>query len=111
MIAGVDERVVGREVGAARIAEYDVDALGLEALHDGIDGARIIRADLLDTLATALRAFGSLSAPAAVAADSGTIATSGNSSSVPQRVHSASWSLTILPQPGHWRRNSSRSER
>ena len=26
------------------------------------------------------------------------------SSSVPQRVHSASWSLTTLPQPGHWRR-------
>jgi hypothetical protein len=37
--AGVDERVVGRQVGAARQAEDDVDALRLEALHHGIDRA------------------------------------------------------------------------
>ena len=34
----VDERVVGREVRAAGVAEYDVDAFGLEAFHDGVDG-------------------------------------------------------------------------
>ena len=47
----------------------------------------------------------------AYAADSGSIATSGKSSSVPQRVHIASCSWTIFPQPGHCRRTSSRSER
>ena len=47
----------------------------------------------------------------AAAADSGSIAISGNSSSVPQRVHNASCSLTILPQPGHCLRSSSRSVR
>ena len=37
--APVVERVVGREVGAARDPEYVLDALGLEALHDGVDGS------------------------------------------------------------------------
>ena len=36
------ERVVGREVGAAGQAEYDVDALRLQALHDGIDRAHAL---------------------------------------------------------------------
>ena len=35
--AGVDEGVVGGEVRAAGKAEYDVDALRLQALHQGID--------------------------------------------------------------------------
>jgi len=35
--AGVVEGVVGREVRAAGQAEYDVDTLGLEAFHQGID--------------------------------------------------------------------------
>src|SRR5262245_6742044 len=35
----VHERVVGRKVRAARIAEYDIDTFGLEAFHDGVDGA------------------------------------------------------------------------
>ena len=43
------------------------------------------------------------SLPTVYAADSGSIATSGNSSSVPQRMHIASCSLTTLPQPGHCR--------
>ena len=34
---GVVQRVVGGEVGAARDAEYVLDALGLEAFHDGVD--------------------------------------------------------------------------
>ena len=36
-----DPRVHERVVGAGsppRIAEYDVDAFGLEAFHDGVDG-------------------------------------------------------------------------
>ena len=37
--ARVVQRVVGRQVGAARVAEYDVHALGLEAVHDGVDGS------------------------------------------------------------------------
>ena len=37
--AGVVERVVGGEVGAAGDPEYVLDALGLEALHDGVDGS------------------------------------------------------------------------
>ncbi len=37
--AGVDEGVVRGEVGAARVAEYDFDALSLEAFHDGVDGS------------------------------------------------------------------------
>ena len=36
--ARVDECVVGRKVRAAGIPEYDVNAFGLEALHDGVDG-------------------------------------------------------------------------
>ena len=39
------------------------------------------------------------------------IACSGNSSSVPQLVQSASWSITTRPQVGHWRRSSRFSER
>ena len=39
----VDERVVGREVRAAGKAEYDVDALRLQALHDGIDRSHALR--------------------------------------------------------------------
>ena len=35
--AGVVERVVGGKVGAARDPEYVLDALGLEAFHDGVD--------------------------------------------------------------------------
>ena len=35
--AGVVERVVGGEVRAAGDAEYGVDALGLQALHDRVD--------------------------------------------------------------------------
>jgi hypothetical protein len=35
--ARVVHRVVGREVRAAGIAEYDVDTLRLEALHDRVD--------------------------------------------------------------------------
>ena len=35
--ARVDERVVGREVGAAGEAEYDVHTLRLQAFHHGID--------------------------------------------------------------------------
>ena len=35
--ARVVERVVGGQVGAARDPEYVLDALGLEALHDGVD--------------------------------------------------------------------------
>jgi hypothetical protein len=35
--AGVVHRVVGREVRAAGIPEYDVDALRLETLHDRVD--------------------------------------------------------------------------
>src|SRR5687768_4347060 len=46
-----------------------------------------------------------------IATDSGSIACSGKSSSVPQRVQIASWSFTTRPQPGHWRRSSSRSLR
>src|SRR5690349_12822788 len=34
----VHERVVGGQVGTTGIAEYDVDAFGLEAFHDGVDG-------------------------------------------------------------------------
>ncbi len=41
--AAVDEGVVRREVRAAGIAEYDVDTLGLQALHDGIDCAHRFR--------------------------------------------------------------------
>src|SRR4051812_43786357 len=37
--AGVVERVIGRQVRAARVPEYDLDALGLEAVHDGVDSA------------------------------------------------------------------------
>src|SRR3712207_5068078 len=37
--AAVDERVVGGQVCAARVAEYDLDALCLEAVHDGVDCA------------------------------------------------------------------------
>ena len=37
--ARVVERVVGREVGAAGDAEDVLDALGLEALHDCVDGS------------------------------------------------------------------------
>jgi hypothetical protein len=37
--AGVVERVVGGQVRAPRNAEYMLDALGLEALHDGVDGS------------------------------------------------------------------------
>src|SRR3712207_586980 len=40
--AAVDEGVVGGEVGAAGEAEYDVDALGLQALHHGIDRAHAL---------------------------------------------------------------------
>ena len=36
-IAAVVERVVGGQVGAAREPEHRVDALGLEALDDGVD--------------------------------------------------------------------------
>ena len=39
------------------------------------------------------------------------IACSGKASSVPQLMHSASWSLMIRPQPGHRRRNSWLSQR
>jgi hypothetical protein len=34
----VHERVVRGEVRTTRITEYDVDAFGLEAFHDGVDG-------------------------------------------------------------------------
>src|SRR5205085_8443783 len=37
--AAVVERVVGREVRPARDAEHGVDALGLEALDDGVNGS------------------------------------------------------------------------
>ena len=43
--AGVVEGVVGRQVRATGQAEYDVDALRLQALHHGIDCTH--RADLL----------------------------------------------------------------
>src|SRR5439155_7855540 len=33
------ERVIRGQVRAAGIAEYDVDTFGLEAFHDGVDGA------------------------------------------------------------------------
>ena len=36
--AGVDERVIGREVRAAGVSEYDIDTFRLEAFHDGVDG-------------------------------------------------------------------------
>jgi hypothetical protein len=35
--ARVDEGVVGGEVRAARIPEYDVDTLRLQAFHDRVD--------------------------------------------------------------------------
>jgi hypothetical protein len=37
--ARVVQGVVGGQVGAARDAEHVVDTLGLEALHDGVDGS------------------------------------------------------------------------
>ena len=43
--AAVDERVVGREVGAAGQAEDDIDALRLQTFHQGIDSPHL--ADLL----------------------------------------------------------------
>ena len=90
--ARVDERVVGREVRAARIPEYDVDTLGLEAFHDGVD-----RTHHRCSAPSAERGQ-RLSLAARSAADSGSIATSGKSRSVPQRMHIASCSLTTLPQ-------------
>ena len=39
--AAVVEGVVGRQVGTPREAEYRVDALGLEALDDGIDSSHV----------------------------------------------------------------------
>jgi hypothetical protein len=37
--ARVVEGVVGGQVGSTRDPEYVLDALGLEALHDGVDGS------------------------------------------------------------------------
>jgi hypothetical protein len=34
----VHERVVGGQVRTTGITEYDVDAFGFEAFHDGVDG-------------------------------------------------------------------------
>jgi hypothetical protein len=45
---GVIERVVGREVGAAGEAEYDVHTLGFKAFHHGIDCTHC--ADLLSAI-------------------------------------------------------------
>ena len=42
--AGVVEGVVGRQIGPAGNSEHVLDALGLEALHDGVDGAHGTRA-------------------------------------------------------------------
>ncbi len=35
--AGIVERVVGGQVGAAGKAEYDVDTFGFEAFHQSVD--------------------------------------------------------------------------
>jgi hypothetical protein len=86
--ASVVEGVVGGQVRAAGQAEDDLDALGLQALHQGIGGSH------------AMRVYQRFSgAPA------------GNSSSVPQLVQSASWRFTTRPHPGQRRTGSSRSKR
>ena len=41
--AGVEERVVRRQVRAAGKAEYDLDALRLQALHQGVDCTHVRR--------------------------------------------------------------------
>ena len=45
--AGVDERVVGRQVGSAGKAEYDIDTLCFQALHDGVNRAHITTLSLI----------------------------------------------------------------
>ena len=104
--AGVDERVVGREVRAAGEPEYDVDTLCLQALHHGVDRSSCARPPLheesRDTEQRAARPGGS-----GAECTGCSTGDSGYSSSLPQRVHSASWTLQHLPQFGHWRSGSS----
>ena len=131
--AGVVERVVGGEVGAAGEAEYDVDTLGLQAFHQSVDCTHRVRllsqsarrcgrlhgaaqsrgpgGPSLTAVFGRLRRVPTLRRRCGCEAASEAIATSGNSSSVPQRMQTASWSLTTRPQLGHCRRSSWLSQR
>src|SRR5439155_14859572 len=127
--AGVVEGIVGREVRAAGQAEYVLDTLRLQTFHESVGRSHLRSPPFLLFRGTnsarrrgAARGASRASVPAVFrrlrrlgagqdargrgAVDSGASTTSGNSSSAPQRVHTASWSITTPPPRGHCRPGS-----